>query len=66
MPAVNALLVAGFAAALSWTSGPWQLVGGWAWGLTIGPALAAIPVLVFRAPALRLLPKRRAWLAWLN
>ena len=34
--------------------------------MTIGPALAAIPVLVFRAPALRLLPKRRAWLAWLN
>ena len=42
------------------------MVGGWLWGLALGPALAAVVLLSLRARRLSWLPERRAWLAWLG
>ncbi len=66
LPAVSALLVAVFGVLLAWTSGPWMVVGGWLWGLVLGPALAAAVLLGRRWRTLPLLPERRRWLAWVN
>ena len=66
LPAVNALLVAAFGVLLAWTSGPWMVVGGWLWGLVLGPALAAVVLLGRRWRSLPLMPERRRWLAWIT
>lgn len=66
LPAVNALLVALFGLLLLWTSGPWMSVGGWLWGLALGPALTAVLILGMRGRDLGFLPERRRWLAWVE
>lgn len=66
LPAVNALLGAVFGLLLMWTSGPWMFVGGWLWGLALGPALAAAVIVGLRGRELTFLPEQRRWLAWVN
>ncbi len=66
IPVIAALLAAVFGLLLLWTSGPWTAVGGWLWGLALAPVLAAAAILAMRSRGLRLVPERRAWLAWIN
>ncbi|MBP8918467.1 MAG: beta-lactamase family protein [Micropruina sp.] len=66
LPGINDLLASAFGLLLAWAWGPWTMVGGWLWGLALGPALAAVVLLSLRARRLSWLPERRAWLAWLG
>lgn len=66
LPVITGLLTAVFGLMLLWTSGPWTAVGGWLWGLALAPVLAGSAILAARAGAAPLLPRRRAWLAWVE
>ncbi|WP_371030007.1 serine hydrolase domain-containing protein [Pseudoclavibacter sp. JSM 162008] len=66
LPIVNWLLLAASGLVSLWFAGPWAAVGGWAFGLALAPALAAVVVGVLRSPALRFQPKRWAWLSWVG
>lgn len=66
LPIVNWLLLAASGLVSLWVSGPWASVGGWAYGLALAPALAAVAVGVLRSPTLRFQPKKWAWLSWVG
>ena len=66
LPIVNWLLLAAAGLVSLWFAGPWASVGGWAFGLALAPALAAVAVGVLRSPALRFQPKKWAWLSWVG
>lgn len=66
LPAINGVLISGFGLLLAWAWGPWAMVGGWLWGLALGPALAAVVLVGLRARQLNWLPERRVWTAWLG
>lgn len=66
LPIVNWLLLAVSGLVSLWVAGPWASVGGWAFGLALAPALAALVVGGLRSPTLRFQPKRWAWLSWVG
>ena len=66
LPILNWLLLAASGLVSLWFAGPWASVGGWAFGLALAPALAAVAVGVLRSPDLRLQPKKWAWLSWVG
>lgn len=66
LPVISGLLTALFGLLLLWHSGPWEIVGGWLWGVALAPVLAAAVILAARARALPFQPDQRIWLAWLE
>lgn len=66
LPIVNWLLLAVGGLVSLWVAGPWASVGGWAFGVALAPALAALAVGILRSPALRFQPRKWAWLSWVG
>ncbi|MFP5020153.1 serine hydrolase domain-containing protein [Pseudonocardia phyllosphaerae] len=64
LPIAEALVLALAGLVLLWLRGPWADVGGWAYGVVLAPAAAALAVTLLRARGLRTRPERRVLAAW--
>ncbi|MEZ5085604.1 MAG: serine hydrolase domain-containing protein [Tessaracoccus sp.] len=66
LPMLSSLAAAVLGLVLVAGSGPWESVGGWAYGLLLGTTLAAAAIMAMRSRRVPWRPEKRAWMSWFS